>query len=95
MKNHGVGPYLVHCYMYYVLDHPVIEDAAFDRLCKHLLDHWDEIEHPHKHLVSKDDLRAGTGYSIPIHHYPNIVKSIGDQLRLKGLNYFKEMKHGD
>lgn len=95
MKAHGIGPYLVHCYMYYVLDCPVITDEAFDRLCKHLLDHWEEIEHPHKHLVSKEDLEAGTGYSIPVHKYPQIVKCIGDQLRIKGLDYFKEMEHGN
>lgn len=76
-----IGSYLVHSYMYYILDDPVISDIEYDLLCKELLEKFDEIDyHPHKHLVSKEDLRAGSGYSI--RKYPQIVVNLANALRL-------------
>ena len=46
-------------------------DAEYDTICKRLHDEWDDIEHYHKHLINKEDLVAGTGYSLK---YPTIVK---------------------
>jgi hypothetical protein len=57
--NKDIESYLIHCYLYYALNSPVISDTEFDALCKKLLDSGAEHE-----LVSKSDLRAGTGYSI-------------------------------
>ena len=56
--------YLVHCYLYYELNNPIIYDYDFDKLCKDLLNKWDMIIHKYKDLVSVSDLKAGTGYSI-------------------------------
>jgi hypothetical protein len=46
-----------------------------------LLDKFDEIEHRHKHLISKDDLAAGTGYTLTKKDYPQIVIGAAKQLR--------------
>ena len=51
-------------YLYYKEDRQVLTDEEFDKLAKRLLDNWDSVEHMHKHLISKEDLQAGTGYAI-------------------------------
>ena len=71
-----LGKYLVHSYLYYILDDPVITDDEYDTLCKELLDKFDTLQHPHKHLTTKESLLAGPGYHIPSSAYPTIVKSI-------------------
>tara|TARA_R100000544_G_C2208615_1_gene50677 strand:- start:614 stop:832 length:219 start_codon:yes stop_codon:yes gene_type:complete len=57
-------------YLYYKKDKQVLTDDEFDTLCKRLLDEWDSIEHMHKHLITKEDLQAGTGYAI---EYTNMI----------------------
>jgi hypothetical protein len=54
-----IEEYLIHSYLYYILDTSVISDTKYDMLCKRLLESG--IEHP---LVDQGDLAAGTGYSI-------------------------------
>tara|TARA_R100001460_G_scaffold25725_5_gene51838 strand:+ start:2083 stop:2343 length:261 start_codon:yes stop_codon:yes gene_type:complete len=62
--NRLVPFYLMSSYLYYKEDRQVLTDGDFDRLAKRLLDNWDSVEHMHKHLISKEDLQAGTGYAI-------------------------------
>ena len=62
--NRLVPFYLMSCYLYYKEDIQVLKDEDFDQLAKRLLDNWDDVEHMHKHLISKEDLQAGTGYAI-------------------------------
>lgn len=59
MKN-PIAKYLMSAYAYYVEDDPLISDAEFDELSKFILDNYDDMKHPHKHLVTKHDLKAGT-----------------------------------
>lgn len=90
-----IGEYLLHSYLYYILDQPVIPDEEYDKICKDLYEKWDEINHLHKHLVSKDDLKAGTGYSLTIYDYPKNVKTFADELlrlRAVGRDYLQELK---
>ena len=56
-------------YAYYVEDDALITDAEFDELGKWLLKNYDSVEHMHKHLVTKDDLNAGTYLG----KYPSMV----------------------
>ena len=69
MKN-PIAKYLMCAYAYYVEDDALITDAEFDELGKWLLKNYDSVEHMHKHLVTKDDLRAGTYLG----KYPLMVK---------------------
>lgn len=62
--NRLVPFYLMSSYLYYKEDKQVFTDKDFDKLAKRLLDNWDSVEHIHKHLLSKEDLQAGTGYAI-------------------------------
>ena len=59
MKN-PIAKYLMCAYAYYVEDDPLISDAEFDELSKFILEHYNAIDHPHKHLITKEDLTAGT-----------------------------------
>jgi NAD-dependent DNA ligase len=69
--NQMLSWWLVHCFLYYVADQPVLRDSQFDKLTKKLLEHWDQVDHPHKELVTLDDLKAGTGFAIK---YPKMVE---------------------
>ena len=57
MKN-PIAKYLMCSYAYYVEDRPLITDAEFDELSRYILANYDEIEHHHKYLVTKDDLEG-------------------------------------
>ena len=82
MKN-PIAKYLMCAYAYYELDNPLISDTEFDLLAKDILNNWDNIEHMHKYLLTKDMLVAGTYLG----EYPNMVKgAVG--------NYMKELNNG-
>lgn len=68
MKN-PIAKYLMCSYAYYKLNTNLITDAEFDQLAKDILADYDNIEHMHKHLVTKDQLEAGTYLG----QYPNMV----------------------
>jgi len=71
-NNRLVPIYLMSSYLYYEHDKNVIDDIQFDYLCKKLYDNWDSVEHMHKHLIDKDNLKAGSGYGIT---YTNMIMS--------------------
>ena len=56
-------------YAYYKLDKNLITDHEFDQLSKDILANYDNIEHMHKHLVTKEMLDAGTYLG----EYPKMV----------------------
>lgn len=70
--------WLVHCYLYYVANQPILTDSQFDLLTSWLKMGWNQINHPHKALISLDDLNAGSGFGIG--KYPLIVEMAANQL---------------
>tara|TARA_Y100001937_G_C7084818_1_gene314849 strand:+ start:496 stop:765 length:270 start_codon:yes stop_codon:yes gene_type:complete len=68
MKN-PIARYLMCAYAYYVEDSPLISDAEFDQLGTFILENYNAIDHPHKRLLTKDDLKAGTFLG----RYPSMV----------------------
>jgi len=58
--NSGVRWYLMAAYTYYIKDAPIVSDYFFDRLAVRLRNAWGTIEHPHKHLITEDDLWCGS-----------------------------------
>lgn len=62
--NQRFAWFLVHSFLYYIADQPVLRDRDFDMLCQTLVKEWDEVDHPHKHLVTLDDLKASSGFAI-------------------------------
>lgn len=61
-------------YAYYCRYVSLLTDECFDKMCKYVLDNYDNIVHPHKHLLTKEMLVAGTAYNIKMDEYPLIVR---------------------
>ena len=78
--NLSVPWYLITSYLYYHRNESIISDPLFDEMCKRMLDNWSDIKHPHKRLIKKSDLEAGTGFALKERSYPNITKSAAIQL---------------
>ena len=78
MKN-PIARYLMCAYAYYVEDEPILEDVMFDRLAKKLLKVFDDVEHVHKELLTKDMLEAGTYLG----EYPSLVQGAVRDIRFK------------
>lgn len=70
--------YLIASYCYYIMDKPIMEDEAYDKLAKQLLKGWWGFRHPHKKLVTVGDLKAGTLYKLKAEDYPSIVKGAAE-----------------
>jgi len=77
-ENMLIPYYLMLSYLYYEQNVSLIDDAEFDKLCKTLLEKLDNLNHMHKHLVSKESLTAGTGYDIK---YTNLIKDSAIKLK--------------
>src|SRR5882724_5778033 len=54
-----VPHYLMHCWLYYVKDHSVISDAAFETLTAALEKRWADLVHPDKDCIDPSLLKTG------------------------------------
>lgn len=86
--DEDLNDYLLHCYLYYKLNNPIIYDHDFDQLCKALVEKWDSINHSYKKLISLEDLKAGTGYSIT--DYP---QEIIEEAERRKVLFIQELQH--
>lgn len=68
-----VPHYLMAAYIYYYKDAQIMTDSDFDKMAKELLENYDTIAHRHKHLITKEDLAAGT-LLLAEEKYPTITK---------------------
>lgn len=75
-----VSYYLMASYLYYQHDVSLLSDAKYDDICKILLARIHKIEHRHKHLISLEMLRAGTGYALDFENFP--LMTISAAIRL-------------
>lgn len=83
-KNSCISWWIVSSYCYYIKNESLMSDTAFDKLSKWMLDNFHTLEHTHKHLLSKDALRMGTGAFIKEDDYPLRVKVTADSF-IRGL----------
>ena len=74
--NELLSYYLTFSYLYYERDVSPIQDADYDRLCNYLQRQFDEVDHPHKPLVDRESLKAGTGYHLK---YTNMIRGAAVQ----------------
>jgi hypothetical protein len=81
-KYNPISMYLMSAYSYYVEDDNIIGDWQFDLLAKWLLENIEGLTHPHKHLLTKEDLTAGTYLG----EYPLMVKG--------ALNHYRRYELG-
>ena len=70
----SVAWFLMTSFAYYHYDISILTDEVFDKMCKYMLDNYELISHPHKYLVTKDMLGAGSGYNLTWSDYPQIVR---------------------
>ena len=66
-----VSWFMIGSYAYYELNANVMSDYDFDFLVKRLKEEWDNINHPHKELITPTNLDSGSGYDI---EFPSMVK---------------------
>lgn len=66
--------YLMTGYLYYQLDESVISDHDFDFICRRLLKEWNTFEHPQKHLITIEALKAGTAFHLKAEDYPLMAR---------------------
>lgn len=78
--NGAISWWLMASYLYYVHDIALLSDGLYDEMAKAMLEAWDELEHPHKHLITTDDLKAGSLFRLKGADYPNMVKGAASQL---------------
>lgn len=87
-ENHNlcVPWYLMSSYLYYHRPDlaAILTDDDYDRLCRVFRDNWTNIKHRHKSLVRLKHLTAGTGYYIPEHKYPAMVRHAAMMLSERG-----------
>lgn len=72
--NTLVAWYLSASVAYYHWNESFLPDDDYDILCGDLHTHFDELSHPHAHLLDKDALMAGTGFHIKLHEYPAMTR---------------------
>lgn len=73
-RNLTVPWILMGSYAYYWEDDPIISDGTFDFLMHTLRDHWDEIEHPHKHLIDEESIKTSvTMHELKREEFPSRV----------------------
>lgn len=80
-----VSMYLMASFLYYHENVSIIEDGEYDALCKKLLKELPTIKHNHRHLVSRESLKAGTAYHLRRDDYPLIVMSAAE-------HWYKQLK---
>lgn len=97
--------YIIHSYLYYTLEHPLIPDHAYDQICRYLYLHFDNIK-PMKlwwtepGFFNRESLGAATGYHISATNkypqgYPTFHKDLAhEMLKLKPTVYKDTKKEG-
>ena len=60
-------------YLYYHKHVSLLSDALYDDMARRMLARWDELDHVHKHLITKADLEAGTLYALPLTSYTSMI----------------------
>lgn len=70
--------FLMCSYLYYIRYQSVVGDEDYDGLSKLLRECWGGLEHPHKALVTLEDLAAGSLYKLREEDYPMIVKQAAE-----------------
>lgn len=88
--NMYVPWFLMSSYLYYEWDCAVLPDNMFDVMCVEMLKNWDDIEHMHKHLITKEHLKAGSGYDII---YPLMVKLSAREWFESHKGFYPEEQH--
>lgn len=72
--NTSISWFLLLSYHYYHKNESLVTDSFYDELSKFILDRWGNIKHPHKNLITKENLKCGSLYNLKEEDYPIILK---------------------
>lgn len=78
--NSRVSWWLMASYGYYLYNRSILSDELFDATGKWLKEHWEGVEHIHKHLITQDMLDAGSAYNLRDSDYPLRCKIAAEKL---------------
>lgn len=78
--NTVISWFLSSSYAYHCRYVSLLSDEVYDNMSVYILNHYDILEHRHKHLITKDMLRAGTAYNLRVEDYPLIVRCSAEEL---------------
>lgn len=78
-KNSAISFILSSSYLYYFYNRSYLSDEVFDKMCKWCYDNWEMLEHPHKYLFTRDDMRNGSVFHLKRGDYPTVVKISAEQ----------------
>ncbi|QSY98587.1 hypothetical protein J2J97_32300 (plasmid) [Rhizobium bangladeshense] len=80
--------------LYYHADVSILTDGFFDRLAREVEANWTELKHPHKPLIDREALKAGSLYNLKIENYPKSVRGAAFMLITgKGFNFNVKRAH--
>lgn len=71
--NLTVPWFLMAAYAYHIEHDPILSDDQYDRMVKRMSDHWSEINHKYKNLISIKDRS--------IESYPSMTKTVIKDMR--------------
>ena len=72
--------FLMASFLYYHCGVSLLTDEYYDGVCGRLLADYDSLTHPHARLISRDDLKAGTGYRLKLLDYPLVTRGAATHL---------------
>ena len=77
-----VGWLLMASWIYYQKPNmaPLLSDHCYDKLCKDLLKTLEENTHKYVGLISEEDLKAGSLYSLGSYDYPKYIIHFAEEL---------------
>lgn len=78
--NAAIPWLLMASWLYYHHDVSLFSDEFYDELAKAILDAWDDLEHMHKHLLTREMLEAGSLFQIKEAEYPAMTKGAASQI---------------
>ena len=78
-SNALVPLFLIASYTYYHYSHSIMSNDSFDYLVSRLRKEWSEITHPHKHLITDENLQTDSGYNIDFP--PDIIIEANNLMR--------------
>jgi hypothetical protein len=81
-------------YLYYCRNVSLLSDELYDKLALAIRKSWQLLEHPHKYLITEQDLEAGTLYSLTADDYPAVIKSASSRLACMHLGLDVPFKYG-
>lgn len=78
--NAIIAWWLIASYVYYAHDLSLLSDELYDQMAREMKECWNELQHPHKHLITAEHLDVGSLYDVPAEAYPLMTRAAAAHL---------------